>query len=412
MKRIIAATLSLLFSAHLISAEDYDTRAWLKGNTHTHSLWSDGNDFPEMIIDWYQANGYDFIGLSDHNVLQEGEKWLSAAQIKKKQRAIGRDAIMKCEARFGKDWIQWETRGEEKGIILKTLEQCNEELGKPGEFYLLPAEEISNSGSKKPVHINVINVEKVIPAVKDDNATAQEVMRRSMKSVKARAKETGRPILAHLNHPNFQWALTAQDLAAVAEGDYFEVYNGHPGINHLGDETRPGDEKIWDIANTIRIAEMKAAPLKAVATDDSHTYHGGDVSPGRGWIMVGADALNGDTIVIAMEKGAFYPSSGVTFDQISFDEKAQKLTVSIKPEEGVEYTTEFIGTRDNYYAAADETGIGEVFATVKGNTASFTVPDDALYLRATVTSSRKHVNPSFEGQMQQAWTQAVGWEAK
>lgn len=412
MKRNLAITLSLLLSAPLIQAEDYDTRAWLKGNTHTHSLWSDGNDFPEMIIAWYQENGYDFIGLSDHNVLQEGEKWLSVAQIKKKQRAIGRDAITKCEARFGKDWIQWETRGEEKGILLKTLEQCNEELGKPGEFYLLPAEEISNSGSGKPVHINAINIKEVIPAVKEDNESAQEVMRRSMKAVKARAKETGRPILAHLNHPNFQWALTAEDLAAVAEGDYFEVYNGHPGINHLGDETRPGDERIWDIANTIRIAEMKAAPLKAVATDDSHTYHGGDVSPGRGWIMVGADALNGDEIVIAMEKGEFYSSSGVTFDRINFDENSRKLTVEITPAEGVEYTTEFIGTRESYDAAAGETGIGEVFASVKGNTASFAMPDDALYLRATVTSSRKHVNPSFEGQKQQAWTQAVGWEAK
>ncbi len=81
MKRIIAATLSLLFSAHLISAEDYDTRAWLKGNTHTHSLWSDGNDFPEMIADWYKERGYNFLVLSDHNTLSRGERWMSVADI-------------------------------------------------------------------------------------------------------------------------------------------------------------------------------------------------------------------------------------------------------------------------------------------------------------------------------------------
>lgn len=412
MTRFIALTLPFFISIQVANAEDYDTQEWFKGNTHTHTLWSDGNDFPEMIIDWYKTNGYDFVALSDHNVLQEGEKWLSEAKIKSKQRALGRDAIMKCEARFGKDWIQWKTREEEKGIILKTLEQCREKLEKPGEFYLLRAEEISNSGSKKPVHINAINLKEVIPAIKDDEATAQEVMRRSMQAVKARAKETGRPILAHLNHPNFQWALTAQDLAAVAEGDFFEVYNGHPGINHLGDEERPGDEEIWDIANTIRIAEMKAAPLMGVATDDSHTYHGGDVSPGRGWIMVGADSLGGDDIVIAMQKGAFYSSSGVTLDRMHFDEKTNSLTVEITPTEGVEYTTEFIGTREGYDAAADETGIGEVFASVKGNTTTFKMPDDALYLRATVTSSRKHPNPSYEGQKQQAWIQPVGWGAK
>jgi hypothetical protein len=30
---------------------------WYKGNTHTHTLWSDGNDFPEMITDWYKEKG-------------------------------------------------------------------------------------------------------------------------------------------------------------------------------------------------------------------------------------------------------------------------------------------------------------------------------------------------------------------
>ena len=45
---------------------------WWKGNLHTHSLWSDGNDFPEMIADWYRKNGYHFLALSDHNILKRG----------------------------------------------------------------------------------------------------------------------------------------------------------------------------------------------------------------------------------------------------------------------------------------------------------------------------------------------------
>ena len=32
-----------------------------KGNLHTHSLWSDGDDFPEMIVDWYKRHGYQFL---------------------------------------------------------------------------------------------------------------------------------------------------------------------------------------------------------------------------------------------------------------------------------------------------------------------------------------------------------------
>ena len=53
---------------------------WFKGNLHTHSLWSDGNDYPEMIVDWYARHGYHFLALSDHNVLSQGQKWMSVAQ--------------------------------------------------------------------------------------------------------------------------------------------------------------------------------------------------------------------------------------------------------------------------------------------------------------------------------------------
>ena len=31
---------------------------WWKGNLHTHSFWSDGDDYPEMIVDWYKTAGY------------------------------------------------------------------------------------------------------------------------------------------------------------------------------------------------------------------------------------------------------------------------------------------------------------------------------------------------------------------
>ena len=26
---------------------------WYKGNLHTHTYWSDGDEFPEMVLDWY-----------------------------------------------------------------------------------------------------------------------------------------------------------------------------------------------------------------------------------------------------------------------------------------------------------------------------------------------------------------------
>lgn len=400
-----------LFGRQGAHAQNFDTRQWFKGNTHTHSLWSDGNDFPEMIFDWYRAHGYQFVAMSDHNLLQVGTKWMSVVDIKKRQRALGLDAIAKCEARFGKNWLRWETRDETPGVVLKTLDECRVALEQEGKFYLLPAVEMSNSGiGKKPVHINVLNLSETIAPIQDASLSTREVARASLRLIAKTANESSRPILAHLNHPNFQWSLTAADLADVAEGDFFEVYNGHPGINHLGDAERPGDEAIWDIANTIRLAEMNKTPLLGVATDDSHTYHGEDVSPGRGWIRVGADVLTGDSLIQAFKDGRFYASSGVELEAIRFDEESRTLTIQIAPVEGVTFTTRFIGTRSNYDATAEVTGIGEVFASIEGVAVRYAMPEDAYYLRATVTSSRAHPNPSYPDQKEQAWVQPVGWQ--
>ena len=54
---------------------------WWKGNAHTHTFWSDGNDFPEMVADWYRESGYNFLVLTDHNILSRGEKWMPIADI-------------------------------------------------------------------------------------------------------------------------------------------------------------------------------------------------------------------------------------------------------------------------------------------------------------------------------------------
>ncbi|MCB1236140.1 MAG: hypothetical protein KDM91_13805 [Verrucomicrobiae bacterium] len=395
---------------------DFDCRGWFRGNTHTHSLWSDGNDFPEMIVEWYRDEGYDFVALSDHNILATSEKWMDVAAIAKRQRAVGRSAMEKYRARFeGENWIETRQSGEKTEVRLKRIDEYRKLFEVPGKFLVVQAEEItSSSGEGKPVHINAINLpgsEPLKAVGKDESLSGEETMRTIFRRVTDRETETGVPILAHLNHPNFQWALTAEELARVAEGRFFEVYNGHPGVNHLGDETRPGDEKIWDIANTLRLAELGHAPLLGVATDDSHTYHGGDVSPGRGWLMVGADALEGDALVRALKAGRFYASSGVFLDRIAWDPRSRRLSLSIRPEDGVTYTTELIGTHKGYNAAAAEgkTGIGEVLASATGAEVVLTVPDDALFARATVTASARSKNPAYEGQKKQAWTQPVGW---
>ena len=60
-------------------------------------------------------------------------------------------------------------------------------------------------------------------------------------------------------------------------------------------------------------------------------------------------------------------------------------------------------------AQGGKTGIGEGLSVATGNVARFEIPEDALYARVTITSSKGHGNPSFPGQKKQAWTQPVGW---
>ena len=206
---------------------------------------------------------------------------MSVAVIEKRRKVGKSGTLDEYLERFGPEWV--ELRGEENAreVRLKTLEEIRPIFEEEGEFLLIEAEEITDGYRQYPVHINAINVGEVIKPQKGDSVV--ETMRNNLQAVKEQSERLGRPILAHLNHPNFRWGITAQQLAEVIEEDFFEVYNGHPGINHLGDDDHPGDEVMWDIANTLRLLHYQAPPLYGVATDDSHYYHGGNVSPGRGW---------------------------------------------------------------------------------------------------------------------------------
>ena len=112
-----------------------------------------------------------------------------------------------------------------------------------------------------------------------------------------------------------------------------------------------------------------------------------------------------------MKEGEFFASTGVELDLIAYDPRTRLLSIRIKPDGDATYKTELIGTRKGYDAAAADgkTGIGEVFETSEGIEVLFKVPADALYVRATLTSSKRHPNPSFPDQKQQAWTQPVSW---
>lgn len=399
---------------------------WWKGNIHTHSFWSDGNDFPEMIADWYRSHGYHFLALSDHNVLSEGTRWMKHDEIVKRG---GKEALEKYLKRFGDEWV--ETRGTagtpEYEIRLQPLDRFRKLVEEPGRFIMIQGEEISDKAEGVPVHLNATNVAELIQPL--GGRTVAEAIDNNLRAAEEQARRTGREILVHLNHPNFGWAITAEDIAAVLRERFVEVYNGHNAINHLGNNERASVEQIWDIANTIRLGQLGAPPLFGVGTDDSHNYHKpGGARPGRGWTWVRAAALKPEALIQAMKAGDMYASSGVMLRDVRYDAAKKTLRIDIEPQTGVQYTTQFIGTKIGYDAASeprtDKDGkpirttrkysadVGQVFATVEGTSPTYQFTGQELFVRATITSSKPHHDPSFDDQHEQAWTQPVGWQER
>ena len=382
---------------------------WWKGNIHTHTFWSDGNDFPEMVAEWYRTHDYNFLALSDHNVLAQGIRWMP------EQKVLGRggdQVIEKYLGRFGPAWVDRRGEGDTAEIRLKPFDEFRSLVEERGRFLMIPAEEISDAVDGKPVHINASNIAEPLQPV--GGQTVSEAIQNNLRAVQEQAERAGRSILAHLNHPNFGYAVTPADLAHATLERHFEVFNGHPSVNQLGSDEKPSIEQLWDIANVIRLADLGAPPLFGVATDDSHDYHSGpgdrqSSRPGRGWVMVRSTHLTPEKIIQALQAGDFYASSGVVLRDVQFDGEQRSLRVEIEPEQGVSYTTRFIGS----FAGDDgePPRIGEELAAVEGPVATYRLSGSELYVRAVVSSSEAPADPVWKGQVQQAWTQPVGWGA-
>lgn len=396
---------------------------WYRGNLHTHSHWSDGDDYLEMIALWYRDRDYDFLCFTDHNVLANTERWIDVKNSKG-----GQLAFEKLCAKFPENWVEERLYMGRQQVRLKTFDQVAERITEPGKFLLIQGEEISDKFQKKPIHMNATNVQAVIPPHGGDSVT--EVIQNNTNAVLAQRERTGQPIFVHLNHPNFGWGITAEDIAPVRGENFFEVYNGHPTVHNRGDDEHPSTERIWDIILTRRLAELGLPLMYGIATDDGHSYHeipSRASEPGRGWVMVLAPELTPASLIENLEKGRFYASSGVALSRVVSDEKG--ITLEIAAEEGAEYTIEFVGTCADFdpktSPVLDKDGselevtrrysedIGRVLAKSTGTTASYQFTGNELYVRARITSSKLHPNPSMPGDFQQAWVQpAVGPGAK
>ncbi len=253
--RILLVPGALLLLAGVIAARPQQSPApsgapaqrWYKGNTHTHTLNSDGDSTPDEVVRWYREHGYQFLVLTDHN-------------------------------------------------YLTSVDGLNALHGAAEKFLVVRGEEVTSSVNSKAVHINGLNVSSLVAAPSGTNLV--EVMQQSVDRIR---KADGVP---HINHPNFTWAMTAEELGQVQRTRLFEIFNGHPQVNNVGGGGAPGLEEIWDrILSSGRL-------MYGVAVDDAHHFkRPGDPlasGPGRGWIYVRTDRLEPRAIVEALERGSFY----------------------------------------------------------------------------------------------------------
>jgi hypothetical protein len=154
---LICISCLFIFSCAQKTSQEASGKKWYKGNLHTHSYWSDGDEFPEVIMKWYKDQGYQFVALSDHNIFQEGEKWKSI-----KADSLYRNAFQNYLSEYGDEWVEYFQEDKELKVKLKTFEEYGPLYEEKEKFIMIPAQEISAGFEGKPLHLNHTNLEKLI----------------------------------------------------------------------------------------------------------------------------------------------------------------------------------------------------------------------------------------------------------
>jgi hypothetical protein len=172
-----------------------------------------------------------------------------------------------------------------------------------------------------------------------------------------------------------------EELQRVRNNRLLEIYNGHPMVNNVGGGGVPGLEQAWDAILS------SGTLLYGIAVDDAHTFkdpgNPAVAGPGRGWVMVRADALEPRAILAALEDGGFYASTGV--ELTDYTVTAQTMTVVVKKDAWAKYRIQFIGTG------------GRLLHEALDSPAEYTFRGDEGYVRAKVLESNGRV----------AWCQPV-----
>ncbi len=353
----IPALFVALLTSGCISMRPFHSDDWYRGNTHAHTvLCGHADSSPDVVAAWYHDHGYNFLILSEHN------KFINPNTV--------------------------------------TLPE-----NRRNDFILIPGEEVSAPKQEQEghehIHSTAMNIRGIVPWAFNHEQKSALIQNHVDETMKAGGYSI-------LNHPNFHYAVSAEDILPVRRLYMFELFNGHPSVNNGGNHAHPSTEAMWDQLLT------KGMLIYGVSSDDAHhfrTIAQKKSNPGRGWVMVQSSSLDPDSITKAMIQGDFYASNGVFLKtckrgagayRIEVDSRRTKQELTSLPvlrgkhvDKGAEgYRIEFIGPG------------GEILDTIKGQKGRFKINRSNAYVRAKVTFTRKH--PQTNGvEEYYAWGQPV-----
>lgn len=292
-----------------------DVSTFQRGNIHAHSNWSDGDRHPRDVYVWYRNHGFAFVALTDHNT--------------------------------------------------RASPQTFKAIEKP-TFVILAGEELTMSVQRTRVHVNGLCTKRTIGGGK--HPSVRSALVHAIEYVHAQGG------IALINHPNFDWALSANDIHEAKGAELLEIYSSHPHVPSNGDAEHPSQEAIWETLLD------QGDTIGSVAVDDAHYFNtdkpntSNPALPGMGWVEVFAATPDRNAICEALRNKQLYSSSGAALSRIRVTAEA----LSVWPKEP-NATVEFLGDGGKMFEKAGPGKDGEATYTLRGTEryvrARITLPD-------------------------------------
>ncbi|MDP3921421.1 MAG: CehA/McbA family metallohydrolase [Candidatus Omnitrophota bacterium] len=336
---------------------------WFKGNLHAHTNRSDGDASPADVIRWYLEHEYDFLAITDHNVV---------ASIRGIVEKDGRRLLVIPGQEVTSGMIHI-TALNVSGEIPSGLELMADEVTE----YV--TEHFRTKGLNEPraLGFSLLSQElKVIEGVVD--------------AINAQGG------LAVLCHPVMSFDV--EHLVQAKGVRFIEIWNANvDGMYSVYSKWKK--VPLTGISTTYRMPTRGSAEYRwsqaldegkryyGIAVDDAHHFSGSGALAGGGWIYVRARELSWPALKESLENGDFYATTGIIFKELSVTAEGE-VTVEIAPEPKRTYTIKFISHGN------------KVVKSVSGTRGSYTAREEDVYVRVRADGGVNHM----------AWTQPVYYE--